>query len=153
MRADVDRSYLSNSGSVALWYAFLGAPICWFAEQLVNYPAVPFACSHKTILPLLIINLVGMALTIGSGVVAYSIWNDVGPELPGEHATRTDRTRMMAVIGMMFSGLFTAVVVGHFISILVLGPCIPLPRVRYTPDALSQPAQTQLLASTSGELP
>lgn len=148
-----DRAYLRRRGSIGLWYAFLGAPIAWGLELFVIYPAVPYACSHDAPVFLYVIGIVGLLLSLGAGLVGYSIWSDAGEELPGDHATRMDRSRLMAVVGMMASTLFSLIIIGQLVATAIIGPCIPLPRVRFTPDALVAPAPAPVLASNAERRP
>lgn len=146
MRADVDRSYLGNRGSVALWYALFGAPFAWFLELCLSYPVVSYACDSGNVWTLYAMHAVALLFALGAGAVGYSLLMDAGAELPADHATRTDRSRLLASVGMMFSGLFSLILVGHLISTAVLGPCIPLPRERFTPDTFVAPASSPALA-------
>jgi len=147
MRAEVERGYLSHHGSAALWYGFLGAPFAWFLGLVSAYPVVPYACWSGHVWTLYAINLIALLLIIGAGVVSYRLLVATGAELPGDHATRTDRTRMMAAVGMMFSGLFALILIGHLISTAVIGPCIPEPREPLSPDTyLVAPPQYFLAA-------
>ena len=146
MRVDADHSWLDTHGSTALWYAMLGSPFVWAIQLFFMYPAVPYACSSKSTVWLYVIGGLALLLSVASGLVAYNIWNEAGAELPGEYATRTDRTRLMVAVGMIFSALFSTILLAQLIATAILGPCIPLPRVKYTPDAAASHA-TQLYAT------
>ena len=141
MRVIDDRDYLSPRGNLALWYAFLGAPVVWFIDLGFVYFWVSPSCVLRTSLPLYLIDGVALVLALFALLIGYNIWQDTGEELPGEHATRTDRSRFMAVVGIMMSGLFSLIIAGHILATAILGPCIPLPRVRNTPDTFLQTTQ------------
>lgn len=130
------RDVFSLRGNAALWYAFLGSPVVWSIELFFIYIAVPVACVTEANAILYAINGVSILLSAGAGIVAYLIWGTTGGELPGEHGSRTDRTRLMVVVGFMSSGLFTLILVGQLLATIIVGPCVPLPRIRFTPDVL-----------------
>ena len=140
------RAELKLHGSATLWYGFLGAPAVWFIQLCFIYLAVPIACVTENSVPLHVLDLSALALTLLAGWVAYSIWRRAGGGSETEPATLESRSRFMALIGMMASGLFSLVLIAQWLGILVLGPCIPLPRVRFTPDALNPPAQEVIFA-------
>ncbi|HEX6560125.1 MAG TPA: hypothetical protein VF021_11700 [Longimicrobiales bacterium] len=148
MRVDADRSYLSRHGSVALWFALLGAPCAWFLGLVLSYPVVPYACYSGHVWTLYAISAIALLVVLGAGVVGYGLLMDTGAELPGDHASHTDRTRLLAAVGMMFSGLFALILIGHIASTAMVGPCIPLPRERFTPDAYVEPAGHGLIAQS-----
>ena len=146
MSVHVARNYLSSHGSITLWYGFLGAPLAWFFALLFSYPLVPYACWSGNVWTLYALNLVALILTLGAGGTAYRMFADTGAELPGDHATRTDRTRLMAAAGIIFSGLFSLIVIAHLVSTAIMGPCIPVPREPLSPDTYIAPAAVRPLA-------
>ena len=135
------KRYLAPNGNLAIWFAFLGAPVVWFTAMVFVYFNVARACVVGSSLSLYIIDGAALAIILLAGFIGYSIWVDTGEELPGEHGTRTDRSRLMAVVGIMMSSLFGVVVAGHIVAMMIVGPCIPLPRVRFTPDAVVETQQ------------
>lgn len=147
MRPPGEKTYLQPWGNAALWYAFLGAPIVWAIDLFLVWFAVSPACVTQNSLPLYLIDGTALLLSLASGWTGYLIWKDTGEEMPGEHATRTDRSRLMAVVGAMMSGLFSLIIAGHILATIIIGPCIPLPRVRMTPDAM-RTIEAPMLAST-----
>jgi hypothetical protein len=143
---DKQRSELGLQGSAALWYAFLGAPIVWFVQLGLIYIMVPLACVANNTAILHVIDLVALALALLAGWLALRIWRRTGSGGETQPADPETRSRFMALIGMMASPLFSLVLLAQLLGIIVLGPCIPLPRVRFTPDASNPPAQEVMLA-------
>ena len=119
-----ERKYLSPSGSPSLWYAFLGAPIVWFIQLNVGYFAVPYACKFDRTFVLYAIVLSALALTVFAAWLANSIWRREGGWDPGEYASPPERSRFLAVMGLMFSGLVALILLGELVAIAVKGPCI-----------------------------
>lgn len=131
-----DLKYLSAKGSFALWFGLLGAPAAWFVGMMIAYFTVPWACSHENTLPLHLIAAIGLVVTALAGVSALRIWRSSGREWSDDVADRHDRSRFMAEMGMAGSLLFGLLILGIWAAIIILGPCVPLPRVPFTPDAL-----------------
>jgi len=129
------RKHLSRQGSAGLWFAFLGAPIAWFVDLFFLYFSVTYACVTGRVMTLYVLAALPLLVSLAAAVVGYGIWRDTGAGLPQDQATRMDRSRLLAVMGLMMTGLTVAILVGQLVAIAVLGPCIPLPRVRFTPDA------------------
>src|SRR5215216_2455471 len=105
MRPDADRTYLSRRGSTALWFAFFGAPLIWSLDLFLVYVTVPYACMTGRTVLLYMLSGSALLISLASGWVGYSIWSDTGQGLPEDQATRSDRSRLLAVVGMMSSGL------------------------------------------------
>jgi hypothetical protein len=49
----------------------------------------------------------------------------------------------------MFSGLITLILLGELLAIAVKGPCIPVPRLRFSPDASTPTTQERMLANAA----
>lgn len=141
-----ERKELSFHGSAALWYGFLGAPVIWFLQLGLLYIMVPIACATESSVMLHVVDLLALALILAAGWVAYTLWQRAGGGGDTKPANLETRSRFMSLIGMMASPLFALVLVAQWLGIIILGPCIPLPRVRFTPDALNPPAQEVILA-------
>lgn len=136
MTTPQEHSHLGKRGSAALWFAVLGAATVWFLAQLIGYLFVPWACSHATTWPLHLITLPALAVSVFSGFTAYRLWKAEGERWSEDVPAREDRSRFLFELGMGSSALFSLLLLGHWISILILDPCIPRPRVPFTPDAL-----------------
>lgn len=134
-RIRLSKNYLHDAASWLLWYAVFGAVISWLIELFVIYLSVSYACVSGNVLWLYVLNVAALMVALGAALASYSIWQDTGAGLPSEHATRVDRTKMLAVVGLMFSTLTVMVLVGQLLAIPIIGPCIPLPRQMMMPDA------------------
>ena len=142
-----EQSHQKSSGNARLWFALLGSAAIWFAAQLITYVVVPWSCSHATPLPLHLLTITALIGIILAGVTGYRIWRGEGARWSDDVADRGDRSRFLAELGMGFSALFALLLIGMWIAIMVLGPCIPLPRVPFTPDAMLRPSQVLLAHS------
>ena len=118
---EIDPKYLGRRGSAALWYGLLGAPFSFAIELLIIYAAVPFDCARASRIDVSIIGAISLAVSLSAGFVSYRIWRELGQDLPRQEDTRVDRTRLLAVIGLMFSGLFSLLLLGHLLAIAMVG--------------------------------
>ncbi len=126
----------TQRGNIRLWYAVFGAPTLWFVALTAAYFLVPWSCSHDNPWPLHIIMLLALAGSIYAGLLGYRIWRDEGRAWSDDQGSRADRSRFMSEVAMGSSALFSLILLGKWAAIFILGPCIPLPRVPFTPDVL-----------------
>lgn len=146
MGADTDRPAghaAGDRGSAALWYALFGAPVAWFISLSLAYFAVTAGCRAGSELPLHLISLAGIAVGIGAGLTARLLWRGAGGGLPDENGDRIGRTRFIAAAAGALSALFTLVMIGQWLGVIIQDPCAPLPRLPDSPDAwVDDPAHT-----------
>jgi hypothetical protein len=107
----------------ALWTGILASPIVWLVSFEASFALVPWACLFQAKLALYIVRILALALTAGSGVLAWRQWNDLGRELPGDGDGALPRSRIMALGGVLLSSLFFLVIVAQGIPELVLQSC------------------------------
>jgi hypothetical protein len=121
----------------AAWFGILGAPVAWSLQQLINPPMFAHGCFPKDA-PLtesiwrnsgsvaFTVELAALLVCVLSGVVAWRNWQRTRGEKEGSghHLIEAGdgRSRFMAMVGMICSGLFLlAVVVTAGLSYLVAG--------------------------------
>ena len=107
--------FKSPRGVATLWAGILGGPIAWTVQFLVNYPVSSLSCvpQYRSEHPVVFI-----ATTVGAlattMVCAFLSWmafqrTPEGSNLEG--GKPWDRARFMALVGLLTSGLFVAVIV------------------------------------------
>ncbi len=123
--------------SVGLWFAVLGSPIAWVGHLGINYSLEEwFACSEsaehkgeilgvgvKTVS--VVANSAMLALSVLSGLVAYSCWKKLNAQ--GGDDDTSDRARWMAFAGIVECALFTGIIVLGYLPNLFLGTCETTP--------------------------
>ena len=124
---DSSEALVSRNGTPGLWFAVFGPPAAWFASLIVSYFAVHEVCRVHSPLGPRIASLVALLVSIAAGVVARAIWLKVE-----EH----ERARFMAQIGVLGSGVFSAIILLQIISTLFLPACHDRPRTTNSPDVL-----------------
>jgi hypothetical protein len=107
----------------ALWVGLLLAPIAFLINLEAAYALVPTACSSRNGLPVHLVHLACLTLTIVGGVTAWGSWRAAGATWPAEEGGRLARSRFMAGIGVLLSGLFALVIVAMWIPSFILDPC------------------------------
>jgi putative membrane protein len=129
--------YLRAGGSAALWFALAAPPAAWFSAQAAGYFVVPHACRLQQPLPLHLIAAASLCIIAAAGYTAYGIWRASGGVPSDDENTPTDRSRFLAELALGGAALFVLTMVGQWVAVGILGPCLPLPRAPFTPDALS----------------
>jgi hypothetical protein len=107
----------------ALAAALFIPPITVLGNIEIAYALVPAACASQTSLPLHLINALSLALTIVGGLIAWLSWNALGMGLPEEEGSTLARSRFIAGIAMLLSGLCGLIIVAQWIAVFVLDPC------------------------------
>jgi|SRR5581483_3418670 len=106
------------------WPAILIPPIAFLTLLSGNYALVPWACATEARAPLHVASAVALAVALFGHVVAWREWRDLGMERPDDKAERLSWLRLLAVIGIMQSGLFTLAVAALWITQFVIQPCV-----------------------------
>jgi hypothetical protein len=90
----------------------------------ISYALVPFECYGGSKVPLYLIALVALGLTALGGLISLVNWRKVvkgrGHDFDGD----INRSRFMAALGMLSSGMFFVVIVAQGLATLVLHPCL-----------------------------
>ena len=119
-----------TAGSWKLWFGVLGGPLIWITYLVVGYSTEEwFACSpsatdvgqllglsvHQFII---VITVITLAVTIASGLVAYSCLK----RIPKTGSDEIVRARWMATVGVMNAVLYLLLTVGGA-AVLLLNVC------------------------------
>lgn len=108
----------------ALWFGLFGAPAAWSLQLMAGYALTAHGCfpaSAPRVVPtfgglwiaVLIISLAALGLAIAAEATAWRSWR----------VASTERTRFMALAGMMLSGLFLIGVVMAGIPLFIKPAC------------------------------
>jgi hypothetical protein len=111
----------ARSRRLALWFGFLGPPLVWYLRLNLSYILVPYACAVGSAA---VLNLVTVAaLAAAAGVTAASQWRAMGGQGDTEVEGREARIRFMAILGVLSSATFLAVIAAEGLAILMMDPC------------------------------
>jgi hypothetical protein len=107
----------------ALWAGLLLPPIAFLLDLETAYALVPTACSSRNELPIHLAHILCLLLTLFGGLTAWRWWRLRGATWPGEEGGALARSRFMAGLGLLLSGLFALLIVAMWIPSFVLDPC------------------------------
>jgi hypothetical protein len=90
------------------WTGVLTGPVTWLFDLGLIYLLVRHSCTSRSTVAVFAITLVALALTASGALVAR---------------TNLERSRFMAIGGMMLSAFFFLVIAAQAIPVFVLNPC------------------------------
>jgi hypothetical protein len=111
----------SPTGLLAL-AVFLG-PAAALADLQVAYMLVAPSCESGSTLPLHLVHAVMFAVALAGVGCGWVALHRAGAGELHTDAGRPARSRFLAVVGMLLSALFAAVVVAQSVGDFVLSPC------------------------------
>ena len=123
-------------GTPTLWFAVFGPPAAWFAGLTASYFTVHEVCRVASPLSPRLISIVALLVSLAAGVVARVI-------LLRSYAH--ERTRFMAQIGLLASGVFSLILMLQVVATFLLPGCHERPRTPHSPDVLRTLPATQSL--------
>jgi hypothetical protein len=106
-----------------LWLAIFTGPIVWFVSFNANFALVPWACALGWKPALYAISCASLLITAAAGWAAWSQWQQLGRDEPGETAGVIPRSRVLASGGVLLSAVFFLVIAAQSISHIILGAC------------------------------
>jgi hypothetical protein len=118
-----DRS--DDRGWTLAWLVPLLPPLVWFLYLLVSYALVPRACTTGTSVRLYVAALIALLAAASAGGLAWRLWRDTGQEWPDEAGGVIPRSRFLAGLAVLSSGLFFMVVLAQGVPTVILSPCQP----------------------------
>lgn len=124
MRDDADAYFAQPRGMLELWGALGLGPVAWILHQQSSYLLVYWACGTGHVF---VFHLATVLLLLLAGFGAYlgwRAWNDAGAERPDDGGSVADRSRFMAMCGIVLSGGFSVVILAQWVPALVIDPCI-----------------------------
>ena len=116
----------TGRGIALLWFAVLAGPLAWMLGLNAEYSLVRVACAKDSTLSLHLVSLATLLLALSGGWVAWREWGRAGREDPGEAGGVIPRTRMMAVLGLMASALFSLAILLQWTASLFFHPCMAI---------------------------
>jgi hypothetical protein len=111
------------SRNLALWTGVLLGPIVWLIAFETDFALAAWACAARAKPVLYLVWLVALAITAGAGLLAWSQWRDIGREPPRDVEGAIARERLMAMGGVLLSGLMFLIILAQGISSVVLEAC------------------------------
>src|SRR3954468_7825188 len=112
MTAKISEEKATQHFDRKLWLSLLGPPVIWLIYLQTAYVLVGVACSSGLKGLLHVGAGVFLGLTCIAGLISYGQWKTIGGGWPSENNDDTlERRRAMAMIGILQSALFAAIIV------------------------------------------
>jgi len=119
-----------------LWVALGLPPVAWFTAQNLGYFFVSWTCARQGgELALHAIALGGTGVCAFGGWLAVAVLRQVGAGGPDEKDDADERTRFLARLALAGAIVLGLIVLAQWLAVLILEPCLPMPRSPFTPDA------------------
>lgn len=108
---------------LALWISVLAGPVVWLVSFEANYALAPWACTFQAKIGLYLVSVAALILCGASGMLAWRQWVELGKQWPGSEGGSLARERILAVGGVLLSGMFFVVVLAQAIPEVLLEAC------------------------------
>jgi hypothetical protein len=109
--------------AAVLWTGILAGPVAWAGDLLVRYALVHWSCGTQQTAALNLISVVTLFLVVTGGIVAWRTFRRTPSQAPTDGGRPADRSRFMALLGILTSTLFALVVLAGAIPQWVLDAC------------------------------
>jgi hypothetical protein len=110
--------------NLVLWTAFFAGPIMWMLSFGARWSIAGWVCAFQHWKPArFVIAAVAVLIIAGSGVLAWSEWQRIGREMPGEGGGAIARSRYLAFTGIVLCVFSILLVIAQAIPEVVLGVC------------------------------
>jgi TRAP-type C4-dicarboxylate transport system permease small subunit len=115
--------FSKTRGILWLWAGLLTAPLSFLLHLQVNYMLVTQLCQSEHKLALHLVTLAFLLIAAGGGFVAWRNWEAAGRKWPGETGSVLERSRFMAVVGLLISALIILAFIAQLIPQFIFDPC------------------------------
>ncbi len=114
--------------TLLMWFGLLGAPFAWAAQHLVGITLIEAACNPPSprwgvpvdgaTLTATAVAAIVATLSGGAAFRVYQATKDAGTEIPEA------RVRFLAIVGIVVSPLFLAIVLMSGITVVAFPECV-----------------------------
>ncbi|HYG80365.1 MAG TPA: hypothetical protein VD861_08265 [Pyrinomonadaceae bacterium] len=117
------KEFKETRGVLWLWAGMLTAPLAFLLHLEVNYALVTQLCQSEHKLALHLVTVLFLLVSAAGGFIAWRNWETAGRKWPGEEATVSERSRFMAVVGLMVSALVVVALIWQWVPQFIFDPC------------------------------
>jgi hypothetical protein len=110
-------------GIFGLMYGAIAGPLAALYMQAIAYAGVQWACGHRNPITVHVIPVVFILLGVIAVWLSWRDWNAVGRITRAEGATISDRTRFVALSGLMLSSFSVVLMLALWLPMIVFNPC------------------------------
>lgn len=123
MTADTSTPLADGTRIGALWAANLLGPIAALAGLEIAYIFADRACETGDMLPVHLTWLGSLLAAVAGGSLGWREWRRWGGGHAGEEAGLAGRSRFLALLGMLLSGVTALVIAAQWSAAFVFHPC------------------------------
>jgi hypothetical protein len=123
MTGDTEQTFFQRQGIGWLWFGILAGPLAFLLNLQLSYMLVQPVCVTAQHLVLHLVPIGALLLTASGGVSAWRSWRRTGQVESSTAGGVLPRSRFMAGVGLLTSGLFTFVIVAQWLPNFILSPC------------------------------
>jgi hypothetical protein len=110
-------------GIVGLAYGFVGAPLSALYMQVIAYNGVQWACGHNDVITIQLVPVIFLLLGVIAAWISWRDWTSVGRVTRAEGATVSDRTRFVALSGLILSSYAVVIMIALWLPMIIFDPC------------------------------
>jgi TRAP-type C4-dicarboxylate transport system permease small subunit len=110
-------------GILWLWAGLLIAPLAFLLHLQVNYTLVTKLCQSQHKIVLHLVTFAFLLIAAGGGFIAWRNWESAGRKWPEESGNITERSRFMAVVGLLISALIILALIAQLLPQFIYDPC------------------------------
>ena len=122
-RAKAEGEFAQTRGKVWLWIGVLTAPLAFLLHLEVNYALVTQLCQSTHKLSMHLVTLLFLLIAAVGGFIAWRNWEASGRRWPGDAGSVLERSRFMAVVGLLISILIVLGLIAQWIPQFIFDPC------------------------------
>jgi hypothetical protein len=122
--SEAEAYYETPRGKLSLWVGVLGGAVAWAVQFQIGYALSRFSHEHRWLTGVHhAVSAVAVLLAVGATLLALRDWRRLGGGEPhGTEEGVAGRSRFLAVLGIVTSGLFALVIVGQWVPVFFLDP-------------------------------
>ena len=110
-------------GILGLAYGLIGAPLSALIMQVVAYASVQWACGHNNPILVHLVPIIFLLLAAIAVWLSWRDWSAVGRISRAEGETVSDRTRFVALSGLILSCFGATLILAMWLPLIVFDPC------------------------------
>jgi hypothetical protein len=123
MSEQAKTEFSEKRGQLGLWVGLLLPPAAWAIQLQTVYLTSQYGCKYMDFLPNHLVSIFALLLAVIGGVVAWRNWIETGKKWKSEEASPIDRSRFMAILGMLTGALFTLLIFAQWLPTILAVPC------------------------------
>jgi hypothetical protein len=123
MTRDTEQAFFQRQGIGWLWFGILAGPLAFLLNLQLSYMLVHPVCETAHRLVLHLVPAGALLLAASGGLSAWWNWQRTRQAESSKAGGVLPRSRFMAGVGLLTSGLFIIVIVAQWLPNFMLTPC------------------------------